>query len=91
VPAAGVPEIVAVPSPCSVNVTPAGRVAPLSLSAGAGAPLVVTVKAPDWPTVNLALSALVIAGAAGVAYVIVTTPLPDCIPFCAEPVTAGER
>ena len=62
VPAAGVPPSVAVPFPLFVKVTPLGRV-PDSLSAGVGDPVVVTVKLPAVPTVNVVLFALVIAGA----------------------------
>ena len=57
--AAGVPAIVAVPSPLSVNVTPDGSVS----GAGkmhVGYPVVVTVKVPAWPTAKLAAAALVI-------------------------------
>ena len=54
---------VAVLSPLSTNVTPVGRV-PVSVGAGVGNPVVVTVKVPDVPTVNVVLPALVIAGAA---------------------------
>ena len=61
-PASGVPVSVAVPSPLSTKVTPPGS-APVSLSAGVGKPVVVTVKLPGVPTVNVVLSALVIAGA----------------------------
>ena len=61
-PAAGVPASVAVPSPLSTKVTPAGS-APVSLSAEVGNPVVVTVNVPDVPVVNVVLSALVIAGA----------------------------
>jgi hypothetical protein len=60
--AAGVPASVAVPFPLSTNVTPVGS-APVSVSAGSGKPVVVTVKVPAWPTVNVVLAALVIAGA----------------------------
>jgi hypothetical protein len=42
------PEIVAVPSPLSMRVTPAGR-GPVSVSDGAGNPRVVTVKVPESP------------------------------------------
>jgi hypothetical protein len=45
-----------------LNVTPLGS-APDSLNAGVGAPVVVTVKLPAVPTTNVALLALVIAGA----------------------------
>jgi hypothetical protein len=46
----------------ALNVTPAGNV-PDSLRVAAGYPLAVTVKLPALPTVNVALLALVIAGA----------------------------
>ena len=61
-PAAGVPARVAVPLPLSTKVTPEGS-APVSLSAGVGNPVVVTVKVPAVPVVNVVASALVIAGA----------------------------
>ena len=63
VPAAGVPEIVAVPSPLSVNVTPDGS-APFSDNWQGGHPVDVTVKVPAWPTVKVAWSAPVILHAA---------------------------
>jgi hypothetical protein len=44
------------------NVTPLGS-APVSVSVGVGDPVVVTVKLPAVPTVNVVLLALVIAGA----------------------------
>jgi hypothetical protein len=62
VPPAGVPDSVAVPSPLSLKVTPLGRF-PLSVSAGAGGPVVVTVKVPAEPAVNVVLLAEVMAGA----------------------------
>ena len=46
----------------SLNVTGLGR-APVSVSAGVGEPVVVTVKLPAVLTVNAVLAALVIAGA----------------------------
>ncbi len=61
VPAAGVPLSVPVPSPLSTNVTPAGSV-PLTVMAGGGAPMVVTVNVPGVPTVNVVVAALVNAG-----------------------------
>jgi len=63
-PAVAVVEIarVAVPLPRSVNVTPEGRVT-VSVSAGTGYPVVVTVKLPPVPAVNAAVAKLVIAGA----------------------------
>jgi len=62
VPDAGVPLSVAVPFPLSLNVTPLGG-APVSVRDGVGAPVVVTVKLPAVPTVNVVLLLLVIAGA----------------------------
>ena len=56
------PAIVAVPLPLSVNVMPAGS-APVSVSFGAGAPVVVTVKLNGAPTIEEADAALVMAGA----------------------------
>jgi hypothetical protein len=44
------------------NVTPPGS-APVSVRVGVGDPVVVTVKLPAVPTVNVVLFALVIAGA----------------------------
>jgi len=61
-PGAGIPLSVAVLFPLSTKVTPEGS-APVSDSAAIGNPLAVTVKDPDWPIVNVALLALVIAGA----------------------------
>ena len=64
VPSAGVPASVAVPSPLSVKVTPVGNVPVETTRAGlVGKPLVVTPKVPPTPTLNVVLSALVIAGA----------------------------
>ena len=60
-----VPVAVGVPlnTPVAVlNVTPAGR-APDSLRVGVGEPVAMTVKVPAVPAVNVALFALVIAGA----------------------------
>ena len=61
-PASGVPLSVAVPFPLSTKFTPAGS-APVSVSAGTGNPMVVTVKLPSVPVVKVVLPALVIAGA----------------------------
>lgn len=61
VPAAGVPEIVAVPLPLSVKLTPAGR-APVSVSVAVNEPVVVTENEPAAPTVNAVEATLVIAG-----------------------------
>jgi len=62
VPDAGVPLSVAVPFPLLTNVTPLGS-APVSDSVGDGVPVVVIVKLPAVPTVNVAVLALVIVGA----------------------------
>jgi hypothetical protein len=62
VPAAGVPINVPVPFALATNVTPLGRT-PASVMEGAGVPVVVTVKFPAPPTVNVVLFALVIVGA----------------------------
>ena len=58
----GVPAIVAVPLPLSLKVTEIGS-APDSVRAGAGEPVVVTVKLSAALTGKLALFALVIVGA----------------------------
>jgi hypothetical protein len=47
------------------NVTPLGTV-PVAVKDGLGAPVAVTVKLPDVPTVNVVLAALVIPGACAV-------------------------
>jgi hypothetical protein len=60
VPAAGVPEIVAVPLPLSVKLTPVGR-APVSASVGVAEPVVVTENEPETPTVKAVEAALVMA------------------------------
>ena len=46
----------------AVNVTPEGNV-PVWLNVGAGKPVAVSVKLPAAPTANVALLALVMAGA----------------------------
>jgi hypothetical protein len=61
VPDAGVPLSVAVPFPLFVKVTPLGS-APDLVMDGVGDPVVVTVKLPTVPTVNVVLLALVIVG-----------------------------
>ena len=62
VPAAGVPLRVAVPCRCHEgHARSAARRS--RVSAGVGKPVVVTVNVPAVPTVNVVLSALVIAGA----------------------------
>ena len=60
--APGAAVSVPVPSPLSTKVTPAGSV-PVSDSAGAGLPVVMTVKVPPVPAVKLADGGEVIAGA----------------------------
>ena len=57
--AAGVPEIVAVPSPLSVHVSPGGS-APGTDNMHVGHPVTVTVKVPAWPTVKMVLPEMVI-------------------------------
>ena len=68
---------------------PAGS-APLSLNAGAGEPVAITVKLPATPTVNVALEALVILGATGAA---LTVSVKLCVasaptPLCAVKLSA---
>src|SRR4051794_29924975 len=62
VPAAGMPARVAVPLPLSVSVTPVGS-APVLVRLAVGKPEDVTVNVPAAPTANVALFALVTAGA----------------------------
>ena len=57
-----VPAIVAVPLPLSVKVRPLGRL-PDSVMAGAGSPVVETVKLNGAPTIEVAEPALVMVGA----------------------------
>ena len=57
-PAAGVPER----TPAADKVTPEGR-GPVSENIGAGFPVAMTEKVPADPTLNVALPALVMAGA----------------------------
>ena len=57
--APGVPEIVAVPSPLSVHVSPGGS-APTSDNWHRGDPVTVMVKLPNWPTIKMVLPELVI-------------------------------
>ena len=58
---AGVPLIVAVPFPLSTKLIGLGN-EPVKDSVGVGLPVVVTVKFPFTPTVNVVLLALVIVG-----------------------------
>src|SRR5579859_4218537 len=87
-PAVGVPARVAVPSPLSVNVTPAGR-APVSLSPGDGNPVVVTVNVPGEPAVKVAENAEVIAGAEATRRVSVAVVVFTCLELSLT-VTTGE-
>lgn len=61
-PAPGVPARFPVPLPLLVNATPLGS-APVSVKAGTGDPVDVTVKDPAPPTMNVAWLTLVIDGA----------------------------
>ncbi len=61
-PAAAVPPRVAVPLPLSAKVMPPGN-APVSVSAGAGKPVVVIVKGDAVPVTRVSALALVISGA----------------------------
>ena len=81
-PAPGVPLSVPVPLPLSTNVTPAGSATPPIVRAAAGNPLVVTVKDPSVPTVNVVLAALVIAGAW------LTFSVKACVPSGSTPFAA---
>jgi len=54
--------------PLSTNITPPGRV-PLSVSAGVGKPVEVTVKVPTIPSPNVVLLGLVITGSASIIWV----------------------
>jgi hypothetical protein len=78
VPAAGVPLSAPVPFPLSAKVTPLGSV-PVSVSAGVGDPVVVTVNVAAAPIANVVLLALVITGAAAAVTVklapLLATPL----------------
>ena len=58
-PDAGGPLSVALPFPLSVKITPVGSV-PDSLKDGMGVPLVVTVKLPATPQVNMLLKLLMV-------------------------------
>jgi hypothetical protein len=53
----------------STNVTPVGS-APVSVSDGAGDPVVVAVKLPAVPTVNVVALALVIDGATWAVFIV---------------------
>ena len=65
----------------SVKVTPPGS-APVSVKAGVGAPVVVTVKVPGVPTVNVVLAPLVMTGA------VFTVSVKLCVPLGATPLLA---
>ena len=61
------------PSLSSVKLTPLGS-EPVSDSAGVGVPVVVTVKLPATPAVNVVVAPLVMAGAASMVQVKVVDP-----------------
>jgi hypothetical protein len=67
----GVPLIVAVPSPLSWKVTLPGGREPVKFNAATGLPVVLTVKVPFEPTMNVVLLALVNAGGAWTVTVVV--------------------
>src|SRR5438477_6492003 len=75
VPRSGVPLSVPVPSPLSLKVTPPGRATPPRAIEGAGKPVVVTVKVPAVPTVNVAAFELVMVGALFTVSVIACEPV----------------
>jgi len=81
VPAAGVPDNVAVPLACATNVTPEGN-DPVSPIVDVGLPVEVTVKLPEDPTVNVAEDPDVMAGAASMVRV------KDCEPLGLTPFDA---
>jgi hypothetical protein len=78
--ATGVPEMVAVPFPLSVNVKSAGR--PDCPSDGVGYPVAATVKLNGLPVTAVAVDVLVIAGAEPTTTVIATLAL-GLIPLAA--------
>ena len=80
-PTAGLPERVAVPLPLSLKVTPEGN-GPVSDSAAAGVPAVVTVKLPVAPSVNVVDDALVIEGGP------LTVRVKFCVAFGEMPLAA---
>ena len=80
-PAAGVPDRVAVPSPLSTKLTPLGS-EPNSDNAGVGKPVEVTVKVPAEPSVNVVLAADVMAGAD------CTVKVKDCVASGLTPLVA---
>ena len=84
-PAAGVPASAAVPSPLSVRLTPLGS-APVSEIDGVGAPVVVTANVAAFPTWNMTLLALVIAGAVGVKLIVYLMAMDAAVPSPATPV-----
>ena len=78
VPAAGVP----LSRPALDNVTPAGSVPAVTLTVGAGKPVITTVKEPAAPRGKVVLFALVIAGGA------LTTTVKACVAFGSVPLVA---
>ena len=74
VPAAGVPDRVAVPLPLSTKVTPEGR-APVLERLAVGFPLDPTVNVPALPAVKVVLEPEVMLGASGP---LLTVSVKDC-------------
>ncbi len=68
--------------PAADNVTPAGNVPAVTLTVGAGKPVITTLNEPALPTVKVVLFALVIAGAA------LTTTVKACVAFGSVPLVA---
>ena len=78
VPGSGVP----LNRPAADNVTPAGNVPAVTLTVGAGKPVITTLNEPAVPTVKVVAFALVIAGAA------LTTTVKACVAFGSVPLVA---
>jgi hypothetical protein len=81
VPAAGVPDKVAVPLACAAKLTPEGR-DPVSAIVDVGLPVEVTVKLPEDPTVKVVEEAEAMAGAKS------TVKVNDCVAFGLTPLVA---
>ena len=81
VPAAGVPDKVAVPLAWAARLTPEGK-DPDSAIVDVGLPVEVTVKLPEDPTVKVAEDAEVMAGAKS------TVKVKDCVAFGLTPFDA---
>ena len=81
VPAAGVPDKVAVPLAWATKLTPEGK-DPVSAIVDVGLPVEVTVKLPEDPTVKVVEDAEVMAGAKS------TVKVKDCVAFGLTPFVA---